>query len=62
LIEVDGGITPDTIGAAAAAGATVFVAGTAVFGRKDYGRAIAELRSRAQTAVTAAGQPRPLPV
>ena len=62
LIEVDGGITPDTIGAAAAAGATVFVAGTAVFGRKEYGRAIAELRSRAQAAVTAAGQPRPLSV
>jgi ribulose-phosphate 3-epimerase len=31
-LEVDGGITPDTIGEAAEAGATVFVAGNAVFG------------------------------
>jgi len=31
-LEVDGGITPDTIGQAATAGATVFVAGNAVFG------------------------------
>jgi ribulose-phosphate 3-epimerase len=30
-LEVDGGITPDTIGAATAAGANVFVAGSAVF-------------------------------
>ena len=34
-IEVDGGINPDTAAAAAAAGATVFVAGTAVFGAPD---------------------------
>jgi len=34
-IEVDGGITPDTAAAAAAAGATEFVAGTAVFGAPD---------------------------
>ncbi|CAD7045033.1 ribulose-phosphate 3-epimerase [Pseudorhizobium endolithicum] len=30
-LEVDGGITPETIGAVAAAGANVFVAGSAVF-------------------------------
>ncbi|MBN9523354.1 ribulose-phosphate 3-epimerase [bacterium] len=34
-IEVDGGIDASTIGAAAGAGANVFVAGTAVFGAKD---------------------------
>jgi ribulose-phosphate 3-epimerase len=34
-IEVDGGIDATTIGLAAGAGATVFVAGTAVFGTKE---------------------------
>ncbi len=51
-LEVDGGITRDTIGQAAGAGADVFVAGTAVFGAKDYARAIAELR---QVATEASG-------
>ena len=50
VIQVDGGITPETIGAAAGAGATVFVAGTAVFGAPDYRQAIATLRSRAEAA------------
>ncbi|MEE8394887.1 MAG: ribulose-phosphate 3-epimerase [bacterium] len=44
-IQVDGGINGDTIGEAAAAGATVFVAGTAVFGQADYAGAIGKLRS-----------------
>jgi ribulose-phosphate 3-epimerase len=43
-LEVDGGITPATIGRAAAAGADVFVAGTAVFGAADYKVAIEALR------------------
>ena len=47
LIQVDGGINEQTIGEAAGAGATVFVAGTAVFGEPDYKLAIAALRSRA---------------
>ena len=34
-LEVDGGIEPHTIGAAAAAGARVFVAGSAIFGAKE---------------------------
>ena len=46
-VEVDGGITPDTIGDAARAGANVFVAGTAVFGRPDYRQAIERLRKGA---------------
>ncbi len=46
-LEVDGGIGPATIGSAAAAGANVFVAGTAVFGTPDYAAAIADLRKHA---------------
>jgi ribulose-phosphate 3-epimerase len=47
-LEVDGGISPDTIERAARAGANVFVAGTAVFGATDYAAAIADLRKRAE--------------
>jgi ribulose-phosphate 3-epimerase len=47
-LQVDGGIAPDTIGAARRAGADVFVAGTAVFGAPDYRQAIQELRNRAE--------------
>ncbi len=46
-LEVDGGIGNKTIGKAAAAGANVFVAGTAVFAEKDYKEAIAQLRHAA---------------
>ena len=44
-IEVDGGVSPKTIGPIAAAGANIFVAGSAVFSQDDYGKVIAELRS-----------------
>ena len=50
-IQVDGGIKPDTVGEVAAAGANVFVAGTAVFGQPDYARAIAGLRAAAARGV-----------
>lgn len=43
-IEIDGGITPDNVGAAAAAGANVIVAGTAIFGAGDPVGAVEELR------------------
>lgn len=43
-IQIDGGITTATAGAARAAGANVFVAGTAVFGQADRVQAIEELR------------------
>jgi len=45
-LEVDGGINRDTVGQAAAAGADLIVAGTAIFGApgRDYGAEIAELR------------------
>ncbi len=46
-IEIDGGVSPDTIGPIAAAGANIFVAGSAVFGQDDYGRVIAELKAKA---------------
>jgi ribulose-phosphate 3-epimerase len=45
-IEVDGGIDADTAGPCADAGATVFVAGTAVFGAADPGRAFTELATK----------------
>lgn len=46
-IEVDGGIKGDNIAAVAAAGANVFVAGSAVFGSNDYRATIAALRAKA---------------
>ena len=45
VIEVDGGITTDTISHVAAAGATWLVAGSAVFGRADRAAAIAALKA-----------------
>jgi ribulose-phosphate 3-epimerase len=44
IIEIDGGITDETIAAAARAGVDVFVAGSAVFSRPDYGAAIKKLK------------------
>jgi ribulose-phosphate 3-epimerase len=49
-LEVDGGISTSTIGRASAAGADTFVAGTAVFGAKDYAAAIRQLRETAEAA------------
>ncbi len=43
-IEIDGGVSPKTIGGVAEAGANIFVAGSAVYGREDYAAAIAELK------------------
>ncbi|MGI4816118.1 MAG: ribulose-phosphate 3-epimerase [Janthinobacterium lividum] len=50
-LEVDGGVKPDNIGAIAAAGADTFVAGSAVFGAKDYRHVIAEMRDAIAAAV-----------
>jgi ribulose-phosphate 3-epimerase len=44
LIEVDGGVSAKTIAGIAAAGADVFVAGSAIFGSNDYSAAIRSLR------------------
>ncbi len=43
-LEVDGGVTPETAPRVIEAGADVLVAGSAVFGAKDYAKAIAALR------------------
>ena len=47
-IQVDGGINEKTVETAAAAGANVFVAGSAVFGADDASKAISDLRSLAE--------------
>lgn len=50
VLQVDGGINRKTIAVAAAAGADCFVAGSAVFGKEDYGAEIAALRELAENA------------
>jgi ribulose-phosphate 3-epimerase len=47
-IEIDGGIGPDTISQAAEAGVDVFVAGSAIYGAADPGRAVEQLRELAR--------------
>lgn len=51
-IEVDGGLAPDTIGAAAAAGANAIVAGSAIFGAADPGAVMHTLRAAVDEAAT----------
>jgi ribulose-phosphate 3-epimerase len=51
-LEVDGGVKPDNIGAIAAAGADTFVAGSAVFGSKDWRATITAMRSAVAAAVS----------
>jgi ribulose-phosphate 3-epimerase len=50
-LEVDGGVKVDNIGAVAAAGADTFVAGSAIFGAKDYRATIAAMREEIGRAV-----------
>jgi ribulose-phosphate 3-epimerase len=45
-LEVDGGIKADNIAEVARAGADTFVAGSAIFGAKDYAATIREMRGR----------------
>ncbi|MCD6389578.1 MAG: ribulose-phosphate 3-epimerase [Desulfobulbaceae bacterium] len=45
-IEIDGGVSPKTIDTIASAGANIFVAGSAVFGTTDYGRAISAMKEQ----------------
>jgi ribulose-phosphate 3-epimerase len=51
FVEVDGGVSLDTIEQAAAAGADVFVAGSAVYSADDPGKAVEALRVRARGAM-----------
>ena len=50
IIEVDGGEDATTAARAAAAGATAIVAGSAIFGAKDYRKAITSIRESAAAA------------
>jgi len=45
LLEVDGGVKVDNIGKIARAGADTFVAGSAIFGSRDYRATIASMRA-----------------
>jgi len=45
-LEVDGGVKADNIAEIARAGADTFVAGSAIFGSKDYAATIADMRKR----------------
>ena len=49
-LEIDGGVKVDNIQAVARAGADTFVAGSAIFGSKDYGKTIREMRSQIELA------------
>jgi ribulose-phosphate 3-epimerase len=55
-LQVDGGVSEETIERCAAAGADVFVAGTAVFGAHDPAAAVENLRAAALAAAGGAGQ------
>jgi ribulose-phosphate 3-epimerase len=53
-LQVDGGVGPETIERCAEAGADVFVAGSAVYGAGDPGKAVQGLREQAERATAAA--------
>jgi ribulose-phosphate 3-epimerase len=53
-LEVDGGVKVDNIEAVAAAGADTFVAGSAIFGARDYRATISAMRERIARARAAA--------
>ena len=52
MLEVDGGVKVDNIGAIAAAGADTFVAGSAIFGKPDYSAIITAMRDEVAKAAT----------
>jgi ribulose-phosphate 3-epimerase len=54
-LQVDGGVTQETIERCAEAGADVFVAGTAVFGAQDPAAAVKHLRAAAEAAALRRG-------
>jgi ribulose-phosphate 3-epimerase len=49
LLEVDGGVSVETIGKCAEAGAELFVTGSAIFRHENYSTAVHELRAAAVT-------------
>ncbi len=52
IIQVDGGVGPSTIGKISNAGASSFVAGSAVFKTDDYEKTISILREKAERSAT----------
>jgi ribulose-phosphate 3-epimerase len=58
-LQVDGGVGEETIERCAEAGADVFVAGSAVYGSDDPGRAVQALRAQAERATAHATWGRP---
>jgi len=46
LIQIDGGVNPENIQSIARAGADVFVAGSAIYGTRDYKKTIDDFRRR----------------
>ena len=50
MLEVDGGVKVDNIAAVARAGADTFVAGSAIFGSRDYAGTIASMRAALKSA------------
>ncbi len=54
-LEIDGGVKVDNVGAIARAGADTFVAGSAIFGSKDYAATIARMRAEIAAAGAAGG-------
>ena len=58
-LQVDGGISEETIGRCAQAGADVFVAGSAVYGSDDPTRAVQALRAQAERATAHAAWAQP---
>lgn len=51
MLEVDGGVSRETIGALRAAGADTFVAGNAIYNSKDPGAEVGALRKAAEAAM-----------
>lgn len=50
-IEIDGGINAETIVACAKAGATIFVAGSAIYGKEDRAQALQEIKQAGLLAI-----------
>jgi ribulose-phosphate 3-epimerase len=49
LIEIDGGVNENTISALAEAGVDIFVAGSAIFGSRDYKETISNFRGKLES-------------
>jgi ribulose-phosphate 3-epimerase len=58
LMEIDGGVKVDNIRAIAEAGADTFVAGSAIFGSKDYKATVDAMRRELREAAATIGRKR----